>query len=80
MILVILFIVYNFVNSRTGRAVMAIRDNRIAAESVGINITKFKLMAFTISAAIAVLAVCFMRIIFLPLQQLRQTLDTICPS
>ena len=32
---------------------MAIRDNRIAAESVGINITKFKLMAFTISAAIA---------------------------
>ena len=39
MILVILFIVYNFVNSRTGRAVMAIRDNRIAAESVGINIT-----------------------------------------
>ena len=53
MILVILFIVYNFVNSRTGRAVMAIRDNRIAAESVGINITKFKLMAFTISASLA---------------------------
>lgn len=53
MILIILFIVYNLVNSRTGRAVMAIRDNRIAAESVGINITKFKLLAFTISAAIA---------------------------
>ena len=32
---------------------MAIRDNRIAAESVGINVTKYKLMAFTISAAIA---------------------------
>ena len=32
---------------------MAIRDNRIAAESVGLNITKFKLLAFTISAAIA---------------------------
>ena len=32
---------------------MAIRDNRIAAESVGINVTKFKLMSFTISAAIA---------------------------
>ena len=53
MILVILFIVYNFVNSRTGRAIMSIRDNRIAAESIGINITKYKLMAFTISAAIA---------------------------
>ena len=32
---------------------MAIRDNRIAAEAVGINVTKYKLMAFTISAAIA---------------------------
>ena len=32
---------------------MAIRDNRIAAESVGINITKYKLLAFTISAALA---------------------------
>lgn len=53
LILVALFVVYNLVNSRSGRAIMAIRDNRIAAESVGINITKFKLMAFTISAAIA---------------------------
>lgn len=53
LILLSLFIVFNLVNSRSGRAIMAIRDNRIAAESVGINITKFKLMAFTISAAIA---------------------------
>ena len=53
LVLITLIIVMNLVNSRTGRAVMAIRDNRIAAESVGINITKFKLMAFTISAAIA---------------------------
>ena len=53
LILVTLFIVLNLVHSRSGRAIMAIRDNRIAAESVGINITKFKLMAFTISAAIA---------------------------
>lgn len=53
LILISLFIVFNLVNSRSGRAIMAIRDNRIAAESVGINITKFKLMAFTISAAIA---------------------------
>jgi branched-chain amino acid transport system permease protein len=53
MILVSLLVVYHLVDSRSGRAIMAIRDNRIAAESVGINITKFKLMAFTISAAIA---------------------------
>ncbi len=53
LILVTLFVVLNLINSRDGRAIMAIRDNRIAAESVGINVTKFKLMSFTISAAIA---------------------------
>jgi branched-chain amino acid transport system permease protein len=53
MIVIALLVVYNLVNSRSGRAIMAIRDNRIAAESVGINITKYKLMGFTISAAIA---------------------------
>ena len=53
LLIVALFIVLNLINSRTGRAIMAIRDNRIAAESVGLNVTKFKLLAFTISAAIA---------------------------
>ena len=48
-----LIITHNFVNSRTGRAVKAIRDNQIAAETVGLPITKYKLVAFTISAAIA---------------------------
>ena len=52
-LLVSLFVVQNLVNSRDGRAIMAIRDNRIAAESNGINITKYKMLAFTISAAIA---------------------------
>ncbi len=53
LLLITLFIILNLVNSRSGRAIMAIRDNAIAAESVGINLTKFKLMAFTISAALA---------------------------
>ncbi len=48
-----LFIVLNLIHSRDGRAIMAIRDNTIAAESVGIHITKYKLMAFSISAALA---------------------------
>lgn len=56
LILVALFIVLNLVNSKTGRAVTAIRDNRIAAESVGISITKYKLTAFIISAVIAGMA------------------------
>lgn len=56
LILITLFIVLNLINSRSGRAIMAIRDNRIAAESVGINITKYKLMAFSLSAALAGIA------------------------
>ena len=53
LLLITLFVVLNLVHSRDGRAIMAIRDNTIAAESVGINITKYKLMAFSISAALA---------------------------
>lgn len=53
LLIVALIITHNFVNSRTGRAVKAIRDNQIAAETVGLPITKYKLTAFTISAAIA---------------------------
>lgn len=51
-----LFVVLNLVNSKTGRAVTAIRDNRIAAESVGIGITRYKLTAFIISAMLAGMA------------------------
>lgn len=53
LILLTLFIILNLIHSRDGRAIMAIRDNRIAAESIGINVTKYKLMAFTLSASIA---------------------------
>lgn len=53
LIILTLFIVLNLIHSRDGRAIMAIRDNIIAAESIGINITKYKLMAFSISAALA---------------------------
>ena len=53
LIMIALVIVLNLVNSRSGRAILAIRDNRIAAESVGINVTKYKMMAFVTSAAMA---------------------------
>ena len=56
LILFALFIVLNLVNSKTGRAVSAIRDNRIAAESVGIGVTRYKLTAFIISAMLAGMA------------------------
>lgn len=53
LILVTLFFVLNFINSRTGRAVMAVRDNKIAADSIGISVTRYKLLAFVVSAAFA---------------------------
>ena len=53
LVLVALAIIFNLVNSRTGRAIMAARDNRIAAESVGISVTKYKMIAFVTSAALA---------------------------
>ena len=56
LILITLFIVLNLIKSRTGRAIMSIRDNRIAAESVGIDVTKYKLIAFSVSAALAGIA------------------------
>ena len=59
LVLITLFIVMNLTNSRTGRAIMSIRDNRIAAESIGINITKYKLLAFSVSAAWRELQACF---------------------
>ncbi len=51
-----LIVVLNLINSRSGRAIMAIRDNRIAAESVGLNVTKYRMLAFVISAALAGMA------------------------
>lgn len=56
LVLLTVFVVLNLINSRAGRAIMAIRDNRIAAESIGINITKYKLYAFMISAFFAGIA------------------------
>ena len=53
LIMFTLIVVLNLINSRSGRAMMALRDNRIAAESVGISVTKYKLMAFVTSAALA---------------------------
>ncbi len=53
LLLISLFIILRLIQSRDGRAIKAIRDNQIAAESIGINITKYKLMAFTVSAALA---------------------------
>ena len=52
-VLITIAIVQNFIRSKHGRAITAIRDNEIAARASGINVTKYKLLAFIISAALA---------------------------
>ena len=56
LVLFTLFVVLNLVNSKEGRAIKAVRDNRIAAESVGINVTAFRMKAFVVSAVLAGMA------------------------
>ena len=53
LILITLFIVLNLINSRAGRAIMAVRDNKIAAESLGISVWRYRMMAFITSATLA---------------------------
>ena len=53
LIMISLIVIFNLVNSRAGRAILALRDNRIAAESVGIQVTQYKMLAFVTSAALA---------------------------
>ena len=56
LVLITLIIVLNLVNSRSGRAIQATRDNRIAAESMGVSVTKYKMMAFVTAAVLAGMA------------------------
>lgn len=50
---VAVLLIQNFVRSTHGRACIAIRENEIAAESMGINITKYKVIAFVIGSFFA---------------------------
>ena len=56
LVLFTLFVVLNLINSKEGRAIKAVRDTRIAAESVGINVTAFRMKAFVVSAFLAGMA------------------------
>lgn len=51
--IIAIVVISNLVKSRHGRAICAIRDNVIAAESVGINVVYYKLVAFTVAAFFA---------------------------
>lgn len=53
LVLICLAVIQNLIRSKHGRAITAIRDNEIAAKAMGINVTKYKLLAFTVSAFFA---------------------------
>ena len=56
LVLVCLFVIQNIIRSKHGRAITAIRDNEIAAKATGINVTKYKLSVFIVSAFFAGIA------------------------
>lgn len=53
MVFVTLFVIQNLIRSKHGRAITAVRDNEIAAKAMGINVTFYKLFAFTLAAFFA---------------------------
>ena len=56
LVLITVFAIQNFIRSKHGRAVTSIRDSEIAARATGINVTKYKLVVFTLAAFFAGIA------------------------
>ena len=76
LILITLFVIYSLINSKYGRAIKACRDNRIAAESIGINVTKTKTLAFVISTVLAGAAGCLYGLNYSTLQAAKFDFNT----
>lgn len=56
LVILTLAVIQNLIRSKHGRAVTSIRDSEIAARACGINVTKYKLLVFTVSAFFAGIA------------------------
>ena len=65
LVVIAVLVIANLINSRHGRAIKAIRDNVIAAESVGVNVVYYKILAFVLSAFLQVWQVFYTDIILL---------------
>lgn len=50
---IVCFLIHTLIKSRHGRAILSVRENEIAADSVGINLTYYKTLGFTVSAVFA---------------------------
>lgn len=53
MVILVVLLSKNLLDSRLGRGLIAVRDNELAAEAMGINPTYLKILAFTLGAALA---------------------------
>lgn len=53
LVILCLAVTQNLIRSKHGRAITSIRDNEIAAKATGINVTKYKLVVFTVSSFFA---------------------------
>ena len=56
LVVITIVIIYNIVNSDTGRALVSIREDELAAQAMGVNTTRYKVTAFVISSAFAGIA------------------------
>lgn len=56
MTVITILLIRNFINSKSGRACISIREDEIAAESMGINVTFYKVLAFGVGAFFAGIA------------------------
>lgn len=54
-VLVIIFVL-NFIYSPSGRATLSVREDEIASESMGVNVTRVKVIAFTLGAMVTAIA------------------------
>ena len=53
---ILIFLIYNLINSTYGKGFLAVRDDEIAAEAIGINATQYKVTAFVAGAFFAGIA------------------------
>ena len=54
--IITIVVVHNIVKSDIGRALISIREDELAAEAMGVNTTRYKVLAFVISSAFAGIA------------------------
>ncbi len=56
LVAIIIYFIHNLINSTYGRGFLAVKDDEVAAESMGVNTTKFKVVAFVSGAFFAGIA------------------------